>query len=229
MTFKELTPEQIELINKPLAAAAIKSHPTKSGMSTIQVVYVTERLNKVFGIGAWQIKVETVEGVTPIKVEKKTSKRGREYLEYTAVLKTILTVPAYGVHYESIASSSNEDPGDAAKGAKTDAITEIAGKYIGIGAHVWRNEPGEGVREEATKKTTPAPKPKVNNSDSIVEVGELKLPQRKPCTGKDCIGTMEYVRWNRQDGEIGHAYKCTIASWDHKEYIKDSLGRSITG
>lgn len=137
---KELTPEQLELIKKPLPKEAVKDHPTKRGMSTIQVIYVTERLNEVFGVGVWELYTAPIEGITPITKTRKTSNAGREYDEYTAVLKTTFAVPSYDIYYESIASSTNEDVGDACKGAKTDALTEIAGKFLGIGAHVWRNE-----------------------------------------------------------------------------------------
>ena len=41
-TMPNLTKEQIELINKPLPAEAIKDHPTKKNMSTIKAIFVTE-------------------------------------------------------------------------------------------------------------------------------------------------------------------------------------------
>jgi hypothetical protein len=135
-----MKPEQLELLSVPLPREAVKPHPTKTGMSTISVIYVTERLNQVFGVGAWCLTVGTVPGITPIITTEKTSKAGRSYTEYTAILKTVFTVPSLGIIYESIASSTNEDIGDACKGAKTDALTEIAGKFLGIGSHVWRND-----------------------------------------------------------------------------------------
>ena len=59
----------------------------------------------------------------------------------TAVAKTIFTVPEHDIYYECIASSTNSDPGDAAKGATTDAITKIA-SWIGIGIDVYKGKHG---------------------------------------------------------------------------------------
>jgi hypothetical protein len=71
-------------------------------------------------------------------IEKtRTTSSGRERTEYTAILKTILEIPEYSIYYECIASSVNDDPGDACKGATTDAITKIC-SYIGIGIDVFK-------------------------------------------------------------------------------------------
>ena len=40
-----------KMLDAPLPAEAIKPHPTKSNMSTINAIFVTERLNEVFGVG----------------------------------------------------------------------------------------------------------------------------------------------------------------------------------
>jgi hypothetical protein len=56
----EITEEQIKLIKAPLPAEAITQHPTKTYLSSIKAIYVTERLNEVFEIGGWTIKTEEV-------------------------------------------------------------------------------------------------------------------------------------------------------------------------
>ena len=48
-------------LKEPLPAKALKPHPSKSFLTTINSIYVTERLNDVFGIGSWQTKSEIVE------------------------------------------------------------------------------------------------------------------------------------------------------------------------
>jgi hypothetical protein len=44
----KLTQDKIDLINKPLPKEAITTHPTKTYLSSIKSIYVTERLNEVF-------------------------------------------------------------------------------------------------------------------------------------------------------------------------------------
>jgi len=132
----ELTQEQIDLIKKPLPKEAVMQHPTKQNLSTIKAIYVTERLNDVFGIGYWTIQTHMVGDI----IEKtRVTSSGKERTEYTAILKTILEIPEYSIYYECIASSVNDDPGDACKGATTDAITKIC-SYIGIGIDVFKGK-----------------------------------------------------------------------------------------
>jgi hypothetical protein len=135
---QELTPEQLAKIAEPLPPEAIAAHPRMAGLSTIKGIFVTERLNQVFGVGAWIVKTDLSSPITTVHT---TTNAGRERIEYTAVAKTIFTVPAYGIYYECIASSTNSDAGDAAKGATTDAITKIA-SWIGIGIDVYKGKHG---------------------------------------------------------------------------------------
>ena len=128
-----LSDKQIELLKKPLPPEAIKPHPTKQGMSAINAIHVVERLNDVFGIGAWQTETNLLHHSS----EKKVSAKGREYVEYTCVVQTKFTIPDYPIKHCVIASSTNEDIGDAAKGAITDALTKIA-SWLGIGMDIWK-------------------------------------------------------------------------------------------
>ena len=123
-----LTPEQLELLKKPLPSEAVRQHPTKTFLSSIKAIYVTERMNDVFGVGAWQIKVKHLT-----KTEKSM-----------VVVKVTFEVPKYGIYYECFGgndnggeNSKNFDLGDAYKGATTDAITKI-GSYLGIGIDVFK-------------------------------------------------------------------------------------------
>jgi hypothetical protein len=147
-----LTKEQIALINKPLPAEAIKDHPTKKGMSTIKAIFVTDRLNEVFGIGGWQIRTREI---STEKIESVTL-AGKDRTTYMCVTHTIFSVPKHDIYYECIAGSSNDDCGDAYKGSTTDAITKV-GSYLGIGADIWRGN-----------KTTP-------NIQQAVKMVEQKL------------------------------------------------------
>ncbi len=42
----------------PLPAEAISQHPTKTYLSSIKGIYVTERFNEVFGVGKWTVRLE---------------------------------------------------------------------------------------------------------------------------------------------------------------------------
>lgn len=141
MSTKQITPELMELLQRPLPPNAVKPHPTKTYLSHIKAIYVTERLNEVFGIGGWKIKTKLVpiNGNDVIITKHQRRNGGSEYEEYTVSCYTELTVPEYDIYYDCIASSTNDDIGDAAKGATTDAINKIA-SYMGIGADVYKGE-----------------------------------------------------------------------------------------
>jgi hypothetical protein len=141
MEKKQITEGMKQALNRALPAEAIKPHPTKNYLSTINAIYVSERLNEVFGVGEWQTKVEYVNE----KANKTTM----------VVVKLTLDIPAYGIHYECFGGNDNADFGDAYKGATTDALTKI-GSWLGIGAHVWKNDP---TGSKTAAKPAPQPKP----------------------------------------------------------------------
>lgn len=109
----------------PLPAEAVTPHPTKKFLSSIKAIYVTERLNEVFGTGSWKIVANCVE-----KQDK------------MVVVKVELSIPEYGIYYECFGGNDNPDLGDAYKGATTDAITKI-GSWLGIGKEVFKGEAGK--------------------------------------------------------------------------------------
>lgn len=138
----KLTAEQEAKLLAPLHPSAVTKHPTKTYLSSIKAIYVTERLNQVFGIGGWSTKVEHVANGDKGMV----------------VVKLILTVPEYGIYYESFGGndnggegSKNFDLGDAYKGATTDALTKI-GSFLGIGIEVFK---GNGNSQSQPNNTTP--------------------------------------------------------------------------
>lgn len=131
---KEITEEMKKALLAPIPAEAISQHPTKTYLSTIKAIYITERLNDVFGVGSWQIKTDFVE-----RVEK------------MVVVKTILTIPEYGIYYECFGGNDNVDLGDAYKGATTDAITKI-GSYLGIAIDVFKGKQTQNSQPQPLKQ-----------------------------------------------------------------------------
>jgi len=169
-----LSAEQLAKIAEALPPQAVKPHPTRTGMSTIKAIFVTERFNDVFGVGEWSIKTELI---APISSITRTTSYGKERTEYTALAKTVFEVPLHGIYYECIASSTNDDMGDAAKGATTDAITKIA-SWIGIGISVFKGEQDAPVKPAESKvskpTTTTAPATKTRTTEPVVVPEALK-------------------------------------------------------
>lgn len=143
---EKLSPEQIALIKKPLPAEAISKHPTKTYLSSIKAIYVTERLNEVFGIGAWQVRVKKEVDLDAVKG--------------MTIVHVTFEIPSYWIYYECFwgndnggETNKNFDLGDAYKGATTDAITKIA-SWIGIGIDVFK---GKGsTATEGNTSTSPS-------------------------------------------------------------------------
>ena len=98
METRTITPEQKEALDRRLPDEAVSQHPTKKFLSSIKSIYVTERLNEVFGVGSWRVETEIVERA-----------------ERMVVVKLRFSIPEYGIYYECFGGNDNVDLGDAAK------------------------------------------------------------------------------------------------------------------
>jgi hypothetical protein len=161
------TQEQLKAeLYAPLPAEAIKQHPTKTFLSTIKPIYITDRLNEVFGIGKWQTKTENVL----------VNDNG------TVVNKTTLIIEEYGIYYECFGGNDNGgsgskgfDLGDAFKGATTDALNKIA-SYLGIGIDVYRGKQSHQSNGYQSKPApAPAPALQPNTSFAVTNDNVKKL------------------------------------------------------
>lgn len=161
------TNEQLKAeLYAPLPAEAIKPHPTKTFLSTIKPIYVTDRLNEVFGIGGWKLHTENIL----------VNDNG------TVVNKVTFIVPKYDIYYECFGGNDNGgqaskgfDLGDAYKGATTDALTKIC-SYLGIGIDVFKGKQSS----KPSPAPTSIPAPVANTSipkdlDSRVEKAKVAL------------------------------------------------------
>jgi hypothetical protein len=145
MQTKNITADMRLKLREPLPKEAVKQHPTKTYLSSIKAIFVTERLNDVFGVGGWQTRVEHI-----ITTEKSM-----------VVVKVIFTIPEYSVYYECFGGndnggegSKNFDLGDAFKGAVTDALTKI-GSYLEIGIDIYKGASTAPPGGAAGKNNTP--------------------------------------------------------------------------
>jgi len=120
METRTITPEQKAALDRRLPDEAVSQHPTKKFLSSIKSIYVTERLNEVFGVGSWRVETEIVERS-----------------ERMVVVKLRFSIPEYGIYYECFGGNDNADLGDACKGATTDALTKVC-SWLGIGAEVFK-------------------------------------------------------------------------------------------
>ena len=139
METRTITPEQKEALDRRLPDEAVSQHPTKKFLSSIKSIYVTERLNEVFGVGSWRVETEIVERS-----------------ERMVVVKLRFSIPEYGIYYECFGGNDNADLGDACKGATTDALTKVC-SWLGIGAEVFKGrQTGAGAPPQSSMQRLPA-------------------------------------------------------------------------
>jgi hypothetical protein len=179
MEIQEVTKEMYEALKKPLPSEAVKPHPTKVYLSSIKAVFVTERLNDVFGCGAWQIRTE----------------KAQDGDKGMVVVKVTLTIPKYGVYYESFGGndnggegSKNFDLGDAYKGATTDGITKI-GSYLGIGIEVFKGHGNTAPKQEVKKEAVNIPV-KVEQTPQMKAIFDLVKIEVKKAGSEDELMTI---------------------------------------
>lgn len=168
--------ELIDKLKQPLPADAIKenSDPKKKGMSSIKSIYITERLNEVFGLGQW---VQVDKFVEKVPKPEGTGKGD------SIVLKSILVVPKYGIYFEAYGGNDNYDPGDAYKGACTDALTKMAA-FMYVGMDVFKGHP-ETSKAAPAKPATPrvtapaaAPQPTVAHNFATMPAHSDQAPAK---------------------------------------------------
>ena len=166
------TQEQLKReLSAPLPKEAISQHPTKSYLSSIKGIYITERLNNVFGIGKWSTSVNLIH----------MGEKGM------VVVKVVFKVDDYGIYYESFGgndnggeTSKNFDLGDAFKGATTDAIGKI-GSYLGIGIDVFK-----GIKPSPQAPKTPPQAPPQAPPAITIDIIHV-LPAIEAATTKEAL------------------------------------------
>lgn len=139
---KKLSHEMKDMLNEPLPKEALKQHPSKKYLTTINPAYVIERMNNVFGVGGWVVKAEVVEATPGDKM---------------IVVHITIAFPEYPTFVvTAFGGNDNPDRGDAYKGAETDAFTKACSK-LGIGLHIWKNEPTPTAVKKQIANTKPCP------------------------------------------------------------------------
>lgn len=175
METRTITPEQKEALDRRLPDEAVSQHPTKKFLSSIKSIYVTERLNEVFGVGSWRVETEIVERA-----------------ERMVVVKLRFSIPEYGIYYECFGGNDNVDLGDACKGATTDALTKVC-SWLGIGAEVFKGrQTGAGATpQRSVQRQSAAP-------DPIPAVAPVQPAPKKRITAdmlNDAVMRDSFMNW----------------------------------
>ncbi len=123
----KITQEMREQLRAPLPKEAIKKHPTKTFLSTIKAIYITERLNDVFGIGRWSLETEVISHVDSYVLMK----------GHLLILDYAVSVSdQYGGHKTK---DVNTEMADGYKSAVTDVLSKTA-SYLEIGIDVFKGQ-----------------------------------------------------------------------------------------
>lgn len=175
MKTRTITPEQKEALDRRLPDEAVSQHPTKKFLSSIKSIYVTERLNEVFGVGSWRVETDIVERA-----------------ERMVVVKLRFSIPEYGIYYECFGGNDNVDLGDACKGATTDALTKVC-SWLGIGAEVFKDkQTGAGASPQSSvQRQSAAP-------DPIPAVAPVQSAPKKRITAdmlNDAVTRDSFMNW----------------------------------
>jgi hypothetical protein len=138
-----------EKLNKALPAESIGRHPSMSFLSTIKSIYVTERLNDVFGSGGWDLETEIV------KEERLVHNVKGKDVDYDHVIvcgrlyfrEFDLYGPVqFGGHDDKTLMAVN-----AYKGAITDCLSKCA-SLLEIGIQVFKGNPDDRTPGNKSKR-----------------------------------------------------------------------------
>ena len=122
-----------EKLLAPLPPEALKPHPTRTYLTSINAIYVTERFNDVFGLDGWKFRTEIIKDDGKWVVVQVFFTANTTIVDETmGAYEAIIERSAFG-------GNDNEDIGDRYKGAVTDALTKI-GSMLGVGVAVWMNQ-----------------------------------------------------------------------------------------
>ena len=137
--------EVSDKLRAPLPEVAIKKHPTKDYLSTVNSAYIIERLNDVFGEDGWKAEYRVVEADVNhamVVVECRLSCRVNG---------------EFAIQRQTFGGNDNKDRGDAYKGACTDALTKAASQ-IGIAQDVYKGHYDKELIDESKKRLKSLPR-----------------------------------------------------------------------
>lgn len=160
--YPEIPEDLVNKISEPLPQEAYKVIDSKSYLTSIKPIFITQRLNQCFGLNGWRYGYRLSES--------SSVKKG--YI----LGEVVLVIPKYGIKIQNMggndnggADSKNFDLGDAYKGAITDALTKCT-SFLGIGKEVYEGKvkvpssPASGKYEGRSSQSSAKPSLKVLDS-----------------------------------------------------------------
>jgi hypothetical protein len=168
---------------------AYSAHPTKTFLTTLKAMYVTERLNDVFGIGRWTIHVEIIE-------------RTADYIllqgEFESKDYDIVIPKQFGGHGTT---GKGTEIADGYKSALTDCQSKIA-SYLEIGIEMFKgniNPPNKGANNSKYKFGDA-------KSDSLPWVSDANVKGMKEAISKGnktaVIDSLIKYKWSKANKEL---------------------------
>jgi len=187
--YTRLPKEYREKLSSALPREAIKKHPTKTFLSTIKQIFITERLNDVFGVGGWDFEhniVGVYDNDTYTRTKTKSGKvnnvivggrlYSREFDLYTPLQYGGGDIEGY-----------NTDPSDGFKGAVTDCMSKCASLWE-IGIQVFKGKPNDQTGNKSLK---------TDENDEIAELLKDAFEKHDNIEiVEDIVYTNEYLRLN---------------------------------
>jgi Rad52/22 family double-strand break repair protein len=202
-------------LRAPLPDKAVKPHPSKSWMSSINGAYIVERLNDVFGEDGWSALYEVIENNPQQKmIVVRVHLYANDGQKKIRFLRNGEPDPeTYTFYRQTFGGNDNPDRGDAYKGACTDALGKAASQ-LGIASEVYKGMLDEG-QAPAEDGKRPGRKPGRAKTDDIVHV-DLALVTKFKQTQKNLafleVGGMNWVARDEHVCRILQAGRVAVGS-----------------
>lgn len=173
---KDIISEEIrKQLKADFPSEAYSQHPTKTYLTTLKAMYITERLNDVFGLGRWTLEHEVIK-----EAEGQVLIKGKLVIfDYECILPT-----QYGSH---AITGTGVDLADGYKSAITDCISKSA-SYLEIGIDMFKGKisTSKGTTTTQTGKTqTTKPKAEDGGSKTLTSSEVEKKWNGKIYSGKN--------------------------------------------
>jgi len=200
-----------EALRAPFPPEAISQHPTKTFLSTIKAIYITERLNDVFGIGGWLHEHEIISDEPDYVTVRGRIIVGEPY--------NIRTPDQYGGHNKT---GKNTEPADGYKSAVTDCQSKCA-SYFEIGIDVFK---GTSDNKKAPYKDPPKKEP-IKNAEQAKGAVDKPALERQLWEAMDTLTDekkKEFFLWLTQKYEGQGVKELTMMLKDISETKVEFLG-----
>jgi hypothetical protein len=133
-------------LRRALAKRAIRQNQDNPMLSSVNSAYVIERLNDVFGEDGWEAAFDVIEQGAHIVVKC-------SFLARVPGTERVIRRYTFG-------GNTNQDRGDAYKGACTDALTKAASQ-IGIAGAVYKGMHDTELQKAEPRKAPASDEPRI--------------------------------------------------------------------